>query len=795
MKRHLPGTVLLLFLLVNLSPSFAKEAPDCGYLWYVEEGKLLYDQEYRYTGYSGDRLYISDDQGVSYVELPELYKASRKNWENYSHLIHLTPLSNGGLRVEARGGVGFRRDYTARELARLFQGQRMMTPIEVLRTNGEITVATREVKSTRNGDWDRPATAAWSYQQAEVQDLWSTDGVTWMVGQAPVEIDREGLKRYSTTIGPYRFEIMDNNVYLLKEEGVDQGVLLPHMGDAIREKELSVRSIRAWYGPNKESVFLAVYDDGYDPRQMFCLEYPISSLDWCLENLSVSFREIEALADSGKVRLGIAKTGYLGNGYREEAVMVRDDGSGWRRVEDTPFSDAFSLLPYNGRTFIAREDSWIDTRGLYISEDGLSWTYLPGTDPYDRRPEYCTGPLENSCAMTWAGGRYIVARRVAEKYDAADSIYGSAVGGWTDPVSTLVEFWDEEFRLLDSYDFGRLVEAVGWYEGAWYAQASNSKAIIYTDFDWDAGSTLYRSQDGKTWFPTEKWEIWNCLAFLEEEEELPLITPEQTSRTGPDGWAGVGEYRFYLMGDTLYMRKQGDQHLYDGRWLRDSTDAIQAAWLTPHFLTAAYDSAGNVSITVRDRFTPSMSVTLTYTPEELEESWSGYGLGNERALVRGNGICLSAVEFGHPGDPQSILLRGVPAQEGEEAAEWIGHTPVKNIQLLEKVPWSGHIRLLPYTGKDFLLYDRESGDTYTSADGLTWKKLEGDWAEGLGVTVWTGKEYLACRDGEKTRDKVFLLDRDFDLTGSHAFPGTVEAVGYEGNIYYAKVKEGAVESI
>ena len=53
MKRHLPGTVLLLFLLVNLSPSFAKEAPDCGYLWYVEEGKLLYDQEYRYTGYSG----------------------------------------------------------------------------------------------------------------------------------------------------------------------------------------------------------------------------------------------------------------------------------------------------------------------------------------------------------------------------------------------------------------------------------------------------------------------------------------------------------------------------------------------------------------------------------------------------------------------------------------------------------------------------------------------------------------------------------------------------------------------
>jgi hypothetical protein len=369
------------------------------------------------------------------------------------------------------------------------------------------------------------------------------------------------------------------------------------------------------------------------------------------------------------------------------------------------------------------------------------------------------------------------------------------VGGWTDPISTRVEFWDEEFRLLDSYDFGRLVEAVGWYEGAWYAQVSDSEAIIYTDFDWEAGSTLYRSVDGRTWIPTEEWEIWNCLAFLEEKEGLPLVTPEEAPRPGADGWARLGKYRFYLDGAQLALIN-GDGY---GSRLRNSRDAIQGAWLTPHFLMADYDGKGNVQLTVVDRFTPSMSVTLTYSAEELEELYSERGgwCFENGTTVEGEGIYLSTVEIGHPGDRQSMIVRALPAGEGEEDVRWFSDypIPVKDVQVLEDIPWSGHIRLLPYTGKDVLLYDRESGDTYASADGLAWKRLEGTWSKGVGGTVWTGEKYIACRDGEGNRNQVLLLDKEFSLTCSYAFPGTVEAVGYYGNTYYAKVIEGEAETI
>lgn len=544
MKKVLLTGILALALVACLSPAFAAEE-GTEYYWYLENaGGESYLETARSRGF-----FLSLDGGGSYAELPEVRAAAQRLGLVFDAAVY--PLDNGGLRVEARDiwstKAAFSRDYSAGELAKAME-KAVPTPVRVLCTNGAVTVGVRYAKNMSNGDWSQGNYYGWAkhgneqqlvfsldgvtWSRCEPYDLWavtsgwwngsefrvwagadqlvSTDGVYWDRGEP---IGRQSPKSpYACELGSYHFELVnpenygvDAEVYLMGQ-AMDTGVLLPHMGDLFRGTGVAISELQAWYGPN-DTVMLAAYDR---MGKAYVMPYAVSSLDWCLENLSVKFREIEPLADNGTVALGLGAYHYYVYGKSDAQLLRRDTaGSGrWERAENVPWSSHIQILPYNGHTFLVKDTNTLE---LWVSEDGLSWRKVEGL-----RPEGMGfgGYDYVDYAFAWTGEGYLFCREAAEY---RHGMMGHAGGQWYEG-NTKVYLLDEDFQIVKEYDFGRLVEGVGYKDGVFYAQVANSDGTTYQGsvyvhndgdgeyytydegkFNPELGSALYRSTDLAAW--------------------------------------------------------------------------------------------------------------------------------------------------------------------------------------------------------------------------------------------------------------------------------------------------------
>ena len=221
------------------------------------------------------------------------------------------------------------------------------------------------------------------------------------------------------------------------------------------------------------------------------------------------------MADGGTVALSLGAYRDYAYYNKTDGQLIRRDtaGSGrWERVENVPWSSRLQVLPYNGKTFLVKDTAELR---LWCSEDGLTWREVEGLRPEGMRPD--SWDYWN-CAFAWTGKGYLFCREAAEY---RHGMMGHAGGQWY-AGNTKVYLLDEAFRQVGEYDFGRLVEGVGYADGMLYAQAANSDGATYQGnsyyhsdgngayytydegtFDPALGSALYRSADGKSWEPCE----------------------------------------------------------------------------------------------------------------------------------------------------------------------------------------------------------------------------------------------------------------------------------------------------
>lgn len=852
MKKRVLAYVLVLALCAGLCPALAAEGEEV-----FQPGELWW-----YAGL--DTLKISDDQGASYAELPGVQDYCWRTGLALNDLVMVTPLSGGGVRVEAQGqwydagedrlkaGDAFRRDYSADEVARALAGA-VPTPMRVLAADsGGVALGVREVRDTPDFDLAAEASSGQYFPppaQSRDQLLRTADGVTWDIVDLPELTgivdgwydgsafhvmgyetgfrSADGLSwteeplvyRPSTPLaadlGPYHFELVRSEspdafgyeVYIMDKVSGDTGALLPHMGQGIRDKGMEAGAIQAWYGPD-DTVFLAVYDRYRMGQLVVCINYPVSSLDWVLANQSVRFRTVEVQADNGTIRLGTGGSWYLPHG------LLRDDGSGWKRVADVPWRVNIEVLPYNGKTFMVY-DKTEGEQHLYVSVDGLSWTAVDTLRPRDIRAiqyDYV------DYAFAWTGTEYIACREAAE---SQHGMMGSS-GGWWYEGNTSVYFLNEQFQLTGSHDFGRLVQAVGFYDGAYYAQVANSDGGRYgwTSYNEDGsefepkafnqflGSTLYRSADGESWEALP--DIYMDLEQIMVAANVPL--PPSAVPTGDPakplrGVAQLDGWRFVLAEGTRwdYDEATEESTSYFGTWvyllkdramdwveLPDLRHAILASYITPGELTARYDPDGAVRVTVTDLYTPSMECSVAYDPASLDWVKEHMGQLGYRAGER--------EEQNKPGVADIMLLE---LPNGER--ELLYRTPANDGQYMwyDSVPWSNSITLLPFSGKDFMVLDLIDGKVYISSDGVNWAEATGDWIVGKRqkaapqyAMTWAGDKYLACCrmgtavDGvfqgydDPDSGKALFLNENLDLIGSYDFGRLISEIGYQDGVYY-----------
>lgn len=471
------------------------------YVWYTDMGRGYVNENNQFVSNAGQQLYLSADQGGSYAVLPGLGETQKKTGLSYAITVLPNAANDGGLSVKARdtwsSEYTWFRDYSAQEIAAALKNA-VATPVEVFATNGTVTVGTRYVTDFGNDDPTQPNyygrnDSSGGYNGDRI--VYSTDGVTWLpTDQAkeeyytPIEsgwwdgsafhagdyVSADGIHWTRTEeeqvdptfslaceLGPYRFEYAENDtgewgVYLMDRTSPDTGVLLPHMGEAAKAKGVSIGKIRAWYGPN-DTVLLSAYDVYGKEKHMVSIDYPISSLDWCLENLKTQFRTIEPVVSNGKMSLGV------GLNSRSESRLACNDGSGWRWVENVPWGKEAVPLACEGGYF------WVKgaEHHLYRSADGQNWLLSDTIRPVDQKSGFDTY-LSYRIAATDSG--FIASRHGGV---GRHGMFGMSGGGWYEGYSK-VYFLNKNFELMDSYDFGRRVWTVGWYNGAYYAQVANS---------------------------------------------------------------------------------------------------------------------------------------------------------------------------------------------------------------------------------------------------------------------------------------------------------------------------------
>ncbi len=537
------------------------------YVWYTDMGRGEYNENNEYVSREGQQLYLSADQGGSYAVLPGLGDAQKKTGLSYVITVQPNAANDGGLSVKGRDiwstEYTWFRDYSAQEIAAALKNTTKVTPVRVHATNGTVTVGSRYVMDEGNDDPTQPGTLGTNLltgAYAGDRIVYSTDGVTWLPAEGEGELNwlgtiwwdgeafhsthggtshsgfsADGIHWAETAeeladptfslaceLGPYRFEYAENaageaGVYLMDHTSPDTGVLLPHMMEAAKAKGVGIGKLRAWYGPN-DTVILAAYDVYGNENLMVSINYPISSLDWCLENLKTQFRTIEPVVSDGAMALGVVDWDFrLGWRGSAESRLACNDGSGWKWAENIFSGKAAEPICCAGGYF------WVQGKDhhLYRSADGHTWLLSDALRPTDQKSGSETY-LKYQIAGTESG--FIVGRHGGVYQHG---MMGHAGGGWYEGYSK-VYFLDREFHLTGSYDFGRLVEAVGYLDGVYYAKVANSEGgrngWTYYDedgkehepkvFDPSLGSALYRSSDGVNWEKTDIIQVRECLRDL-----------------------------------------------------------------------------------------------------------------------------------------------------------------------------------------------------------------------------------------------------------------------------------------
>ena len=830
------------------------------YLWYTEAGEKTRGDNWEVTSFGGQKFFLSADGGVSYAQLPEFQETSRQSWTEYD--VRISALDGGGLRIEGRSAYGeagtpytLHWDYSADRLA-AHLAKAEPNPAKELADNGTVRVGMRTVYDYADGEEAQHPIASINYHRGyEEQLVWSVDGKTWSPCQYPEELHisyrmdawwggdafylresksaRNGYTSadgvhwtavkllpvpsdlvLTTDWGRYHFEVVKprddpndwyNEVYLMERDSRDMGVLLPHMGEGIRTGGIGVNEFTAMAGPN-DTVVLTVSNG---VGGVFSLDYPISSLDWCLENLSAPFREQTepaALVSNGTVSLAKVAEHYRdNNAYRQEGELLRNDGTGWRKVEP-PFSCVFELLPYNGKTFMAL-DTATGRQRLYASPDGLSWREVDVL-----RPQELDGSTEFGYAdytFLWTGESYYVRMKTGER---RHGIMGMGGGQWYGK-NTQIWLLDEDFNVVSSHDFGRLVERVGYAGGTYYAEVAKKEGTSdHQVSGYSTANTIYRSTDGRTWtaLPKEYLEI-NALPEKRIDEynddipdvlyepvggslkgNFPTGDPGKPLRTVAqvEGWRFVLDRRSWEGGAEACLLKNAS----DSVSLRELNQAIQDSWVVPGEITAARRGDGKIEVTVTDLSTPTMKCSVAYTPEELDGmpvTEMGYRVPWE-------------ADAGKPGVADLTL---VEMANGERELVYRSEATQGKFMWYGEVPWSNSIRLLPFSGKDFMVLDLADGKLWRSEDAHTWTEATGDfltlsqgWDRVEYCLYWMGKNYLACcyldngKEGDERQvsrevSKVFLLDEDLNVVSSHDFGRGVERLGLRDGVCYADVGE------
>ncbi len=331
-----------------------------------------------------------------------------------------------------------------------------------------------------------------NYEGQYCQEYVSDDGVHWskVDHDQPVADVPLGMAE----LGGYHFELGEGgSLWLSRTDNSGRAVELPAFREALKDMKLYQGDVKAYPGPN-DTVVVEVGDlaDGIYP--VYTIAYPTSSLEWVLDNLA-DYRPIHLAQTTtdGAVTLGRR---YVGNGWEDyrwhSDIVYSYDGLHYARVPDAPWGGSCELLPYNGRTFLVLDR---DNTELYASTDGVHWQNLRGTYLRPALPEnvnlWATVLVVRA---QWTGREYITCQRV---FESSHSIMGSAGGVWADPTNTRVCFADESFNLTGSYDFGRQVVGVGYYNGAWYAQVQEDENT----------AALYVSTDKTTWTRTDILQI------------------------------------------------------------------------------------------------------------------------------------------------------------------------------------------------------------------------------------------------------------------------------------------------
>lgn len=352
--------------------------------------------------------------------------------------------------------------------------------------------------------WIRKA----AYSGLGPQEFVSEDGIHWtkVTNDQPVADRPEGM----ADLGNYHFELGEGGaLWMTHQDNSMMAAEIPAFRSAQEKSETTFFSIKAYYGPN-ETVILEACD--WNGECLYNAAYSISSLEWVMENQAkYGWIDFETKTTNGSVTLGQRKVGGKDSWYTWDIAYSYDDIH-YAQVPNAPWGSSCELLPYNGRTFVVLDHG---NAAVYVSEDGVNWRNLMGTylcpalpEEVDRRATLV------QTRMQWTGTEYITCQRVAE---GVYGMVGTSGGWWYDPISTKVCFADENFNLTGSYDFGRQVVGVGYYNGAWYAQVKESEAMTEREYDDDGPTALYVSKDKQTWSKTDIIQIMESVDSLGEE--------------------------------------------------------------------------------------------------------------------------------------------------------------------------------------------------------------------------------------------------------------------------------------
>ena len=813
-------------MLVGLCPAFA--ADTTSYLWYVE---------------GCGALYLSADGGDSYAELPQLRAEQARTQGDYSVTTHVADLSGGGVRVESRDrwatAVSFRRDYSAAELAG-YLSKAVPNPTALLASSGAVDVGVREIKrtgapvpgnaqdnspvterqmrcSTDHGLTWRTADFPAGEEPSSMARCWWAEGAFWLAdegGQSarqrtaaptyrsvdgaswaavdPAAADLPGRTRSAADLGGYHF-VIDREYSLWVMKG-SEGVRGAKLSDDLCKP--------VW---NEDGSQEGIYVDGltasYDPSGAIRLTVQDGEKLTRTRSETHSVAELEAALAAGSQQIFTPEDPVTENGVTlalagDGRYLIRstDGGATWTRAGDPLWSQSLTLLPGTGKAFFVNDGSAYNNY-LYTSEDGLAWRAVDAL----HQPELGTDEWGSAnYALAWTGGGYMSCQKVGS---AQHGMMGAGGGQVYGPYSS-VTFLDENLQVTGAYDFGRQVGAVGCADGTYYATVNDHKYDVREDGTVYAGNfsgqrqedvyELYSSKDKKTWEKADG-------RYREIVDSLqPVQGPTAvsgTAKTPLHTVAVLDSYRFVLEpdGEVRLLRDNAQ----DFAVLPDMKTGAEAKGIVPGSLTAAYASDGLVKLEVADRWDPALRYAIPYPTSSLD--WVrdnlfllGYRGPAGDKVAAGAGVDLGVIDL-------AAGERELVRRSAETGGKFVW---------LTDVPWGGHIALLPFTGKAFLVLDQDTGVLYASTDGLAWTSLENSGLAGKDApegkllcdysAVWAEGKYLVRRRvvregagwyaGEDAG--VCFTDERFQVLSSHDFGRQVRQVGYFEGLWYADVADG-----